>query len=266
MSTIEVGGIRPVEGFGGTISASHFFYNAGEKEIKYIRFSYVPYNNVNDIVACCVNRHTEASGRLTGPFPPKYHGRVQWESLWNNSTITSIVLTRIYIQYMDNTEEVIEGKDVVGMYNEDGEYNEDSSYYCEVIIPERLLGGSKKKNVVTACSDLFLKFKNDEKTLLKILDNVIDTTNTGVSKSHMYSIDCMNGYIIGDYIEKEFYANEELMKKAVLLWKASIGHYRSRIMDFEDIAYNISVKITGKKYAKKIRKYDPDYVEPKRQR
>ena len=148
MSTIEVGKIGTSRKISDAVEVGHLFYNTGEKEIKYIRFSYLPYNAVNDMVACTVSGKNEATGKLTGPIPPKYKGLVNWERMWYNPTITSAVLTHIHIQYMDNTEEVIDGKDIVCMDDPN------SMYYNEITIPNRKKA-EKERKISNAVSYVF---------------------------------------------------------------------------------------------------------------
>ncbi len=262
MSTIEVGRILPTtEKITKSVDVFHEYYNAGEKEIKYITFSYLPYNSVNDVVACTASEKTEVSGRLTGPIPPKHKSYVKWENLWFNPTVATVVLTKIHVQFMDNSEELIDGKDVVYMHDQK------SVYYNEVTIPaqkkeeerkkieaerKRIEDASKelsksgsKAEAISTCSSIFSKFK-DEETLLKVLDGARPC--------------CAMGYCLGDYIEKEYSTNEELMKKAVSYWKHSI--------EFQQKYYNTPAakEHAGypEKYAAKIKKYEPAYVIPKK--
>ena len=319
MSVIEIGGIYPkCQKITNGVDVSHSFYNAGEKEIKYITFRYLAYNRVNDLVACTVSKKTESGGKLTGPIPPKYDGYVKWQSMWYNPTVAHVVISKICIQYMDNTEEEIDGKDIVNMWDEG------SVYYREVVIPKRkadeerkikeaaeaaeaqerkikeaaeaqerkikeaaeaqerkikeaaeaqerkivneafkkVYGKSwkrpKKKDLVAACSALFLEFKNDEKMLLKVLDKVIDEIkcSAGIGYSSI------RGYIIGDYIEKEFFSNEELKKKAVTLWKEGVGQHNKEVGPGSPFFDKMGRRKMVKKYADKIRKYDSEYTEP----
>ncbi len=126
MSTIEVGKIYAVRNSVNGVKVAHEYYNSSDKEIKYITFSYAPFNSVNDLVKCTVSGKTVASGELTGPISAKHKGYIAWENMWYNPTITTAKIVKIHIQYMDGTEEEIEGKDVVSM--EDKE----SAYYNEV--------------------------------------------------------------------------------------------------------------------------------------
>ena len=139
MNAIEVGKILPKVGSVADVNIFHEYYNASQKEIKYITFSYVPYNSVNDMVACTASGKTEVSGKLTGPIPPKHKSYVEWENMWFNPTVKMVVLTKIHVQYMDNTEEVIDGKDIVFMDDKN------SAYYNEVALPEQKARAEREK-------------------------------------------------------------------------------------------------------------------------
>ena len=267
MSTIEVGRILPkTEQITKSVDVFHEYYNAGEKEIKYITFNYLPYNSVNDVVACTASGKTEVSGRLTGPIPPKHKSHVKWESLWFNPTVATVVLTKIHIQYMDNTEEVIEGKDVISMENPNSTYykaeekrrqEEEKRRQEEAKEQERLNScvrklsayndGDNAQTVGARIAEVFLELKDDEKTLFK-----------AVSKA---SVGVMNGYLIGDCIEKEYSSNKEFMKQAVSLWKKSIYNQKTYYGMYAKQVF--ACKGYPEKYAEKIRKYEPAYVMTK---
>lgn len=230
------------------------YYYIGEKSIKYLAFEFLAYNRVNDIVILDkTSKTTNARYQLTGPIQPKRQGRIEWNELWLNPDVSTIVISKIYIHYMDSTEEVINGKDIVNIYDSG------SVYYREVIIPRRKeeerrkrIEESRKKlsNDVESMSEesiseILLEFKEDEEALLKILEAV--------------RVSGKNGYLIGDYIEKEYSSNEKLMKNAVQFWKKNI-----------ELHQRFGAMIKGrrmyvKKYAAKIRIYEPAYVTPKKE-
>lgn len=243
MSTIEVGKILPVTSQLDSVDVWHQYYNASEKEIKYVTFSYVPYNSVDDVVACNASGKTEVSGRLTGPIPPKHDSRVEWKGLWFNPTIRKVVVTKIHVQFMDNTEEVIEGKDVLTIDNQNSRYYRDITLVKAA--KEELSKISDMNSAEKICSEVFLKFKGDEKTLMNMLSGL--------------SANIDSGYYIGDYIEKKYSSDKEFIKVAVSIWKSTIAWQRR--------AYNTPAAIKHKGYpeiyASKIQKYEPSYVLPK---
>ena len=237
MSTIEVGKILTTTNTADGVKVSHEYYNAGEKGIKYITFSYLPYNSVNDVVACRINGKTEASGKLTGPIPPKHYGNITWENMWYNPTVTTAVLTKIYVQFMDNTEEVIGGKDILTIDDPK------SSYYHDIMRKIKL---SKMLSQENGIEKVFAELKDDEEALLEVLDSA----KVGIKA----------GYLIGDYIEKEYSFNEVFMKKAVSFWKSSVAD-QQKYYNTRDAR---ECQGFPEKYAAKIKKYEPAYVIPKK--
>ena len=243
MSVIEVGKIRIIRNSVNGVEVFHDYYNAGEKEIKYVIFTYVPYNSVKDVVTCTVSGKTEASGELTGPISPKTKSYVSWKSMWYNPTVISAVITQIRIKYMDNTEETVDGKDVLFMEDKN------SVYYCKVGRIEKIRAelqknwssGGRDGFSLDSLSDL----KQDEEAWLAVFDNV----------KMYYS----TGYEIGDYIEKECGSNENLMKKAIFIWKDSIVQQQK----FYNTSFARKNPDFPQKYAAKIQTSDPSYVLPK---
>lgn len=133
MSAIEIGGILTGhEGIDGWvynetntangIGCKHRFYNYSGKAIKYITFTYLPYNRVNDVVTCQINGNSEASARLTGPIEPNEEYEAKWDVLWYNPTIKNVELKDVFVQYMDGTEETIPGNEVLSIYAPESEY------------------------------------------------------------------------------------------------------------------------------------------------
>lgn len=241
MSTIEVGRVwRNIQEITDAVDISHKYYNAGDKTIKYITFGYVAYNSVNDIVACRANGKTEASGRLTGPIPPKHEGSVTWENMWFNPTVSTVKVSEIYVQYMDGTEELIDVQDIVSMHDVK------SMYYHEV---ERLVRDAENisKSGNDSCDLYVSKYKDeDEKVVLALMDRV--------------KISSVKGYCIGDVFEKYFSENKNVMKGVVSFWKKSIDFQQT------NFAHPDAKNFQGfpQKYAEKVKKYEPTYVMPKK--
>ena len=271
MSTIEVGRIsKTIERISSGVDVQHEYYNAGEKTIKYITFSYIPYNSVNDIVACTASGKTEVNGKLTGPISPKHKSYVEWRNMWFNPTVSTVVISRIHIQFMDDTEEVIDGKDVVFTDNPK------SAYYRDITIPEqkeaekRNKEAEKRKKIDSATEKMYktatstndistvlLEFKDDQEALLKIFEGV----NKKIKNELKPNI--KSGYLIGDYIEKEYSSNEDFMQRAVSIWKDCIAiHQKYQFLPWgsDDKSRSAAVKT----YAAKIRTHEPAYVVPKK--
>lgn len=240
MSTIEVGGILSTRNEVNGVKVFHDYYNCSEKEIKYITFTYVPYNPVDDAV------EKAANGKLTGPIPPKHKSYVTWENMWYNATVTKVVLTQILVQFMDGSEELIQGEDVVSMEDEKSAYYRDFTRVKKA--ESELAGICDMDSAEKICSSVFAKFDDDKNALMKMLRGLKANINSG--------------YFIGDYIEKNNASDEELVKVAVEIWKSTIAWQRK--------AYNTPAAITHsdfpEKYAPKIQKYEPDYVLPKEEK
>ncbi|MBR2380999.1 MAG: hypothetical protein IKA84_00695 [Clostridia bacterium] len=93
------------------------FYNASDKTIKYITFTYVPYNQVDDVVIDTANKSV-LSGKLVGPVDPGHIAEACFGNLWKSSVITRVEISKVFIEYMDGTNETIFGNDIVNVTNE----------------------------------------------------------------------------------------------------------------------------------------------------
>jgi hypothetical protein len=89
----------------GGVDVGIVFTNPSPKTIKYLRWSAVPYNAVNDVVQDELGRGPSVSGRATGPVRPgqRYGDSTIWSNMWYNSTIVRAELRSIDIEYMDGT-------------------------------------------------------------------------------------------------------------------------------------------------------------------
>lgn len=134
ISTIGKVGINVVNG----VEFSHMYFNATDKVIKYITFAYVPFNSVGDPVRCTVSKKCEASGQITGPLEPYTSHLAKWENLWYNGTVIGVKIVRIHVQYMDGTEETINGDDAGDMYDKN------SVHYEKKVIPEQKAAEERK--------------------------------------------------------------------------------------------------------------------------
>lgn len=106
----------------GGVSLSLAYTNRHPTPIKYIVFCLVPYNNVGDIVPCRVRGRAEARARDTGPLQQGKVNRGIWDNLWYNSSITSVKITKIEIEYMDGTKKEVDGSEVEVKENKGGCY------------------------------------------------------------------------------------------------------------------------------------------------
>jgi hypothetical protein len=94
--------------FAGGVGVRFSFKNTGTKTIKYITFYVTPYNAVDDPVVCSIRLRSEAALQFTGPLVPnQVKSYVSWENVWYNNSIKYAKLTKVYIQYMDGTDETV---------------------------------------------------------------------------------------------------------------------------------------------------------------
>lgn len=138
MSSLEIGLIIPKTNQVNGVGVKHKYFNATDKVMKYITFTYVAFNSVGDQVKCTVSGKVAASGRLTGPIEPNCWGYVDWDVLWYNPTVSEVVLAEVHIEYMDGSEETIAGKDVADV-------DEEGSVYYETIEKPRKAKAAEDK-------------------------------------------------------------------------------------------------------------------------
>lgn len=107
----------------GGVDVSIAAINRSSKPIKYLDWTLVAYNRVDDPVECRIRRSSEADLRLTGPVAPgepKLEGRPtsaahdewmlhgwSWGKVWYNATVERAVVKQVEVTFMDNTKIVI---------------------------------------------------------------------------------------------------------------------------------------------------------------
>lgn len=80
------------------------FINTSSKTIKYARFNVTPFNAVGDPVRSSIGRRGQARLAATGPYGPGAHSESwYWPNTWYNSTIRSVRLDRVEIDFMDGS-------------------------------------------------------------------------------------------------------------------------------------------------------------------
>ena len=74
------------------------------KDIKYLYFTFAPYNCVGDPVK---GRYDDGqkTGKITGPIYASFERKVsKWEAFWYNNTICSIKIVKVRVEYMDGSK------------------------------------------------------------------------------------------------------------------------------------------------------------------
>ena len=98
----------------GGVDCNIIWKNLSEKTVKYVRFTVVPYNEVNDRVKGehDYNGNGEKVAQVTGPVKSKqiYGNGNYWDCLWYNWTIDYMLIIGIEIEYLDGS--VISTSDV----------------------------------------------------------------------------------------------------------------------------------------------------------
>ena len=287
----------------GGVGVALNFYNASGKTIKYIWFGFVPYNRVGDEEVCSKTGVIGVRSKFTGPVNAQEEKEIRSGILWYNFSISSVKVEQIIIQYMDGTEETLEEKDIGYMYADNSAYHEQKAEERAERERERAKEEAERKrrtaeyekkkaeeeaerkrqiaeyekekaeeeaerkrqyiqSEIKHGSEALKYFdgkpwggkeyldrhKGDEETLLKMLDGAF------------YGMHVNSGYLLGDYIEQEHSSNEKLMKKAIAFWKHSIEFQQKYPNDY----HAGDCKGFPVKYAEKIRKYEPEYVMPKK--
>ncbi len=92
----------------GGVDCNIIWKNLSEKTVKYIWFTVVPYNAVNDRVKGehDYNSNGEKNVKVTGPIKSnQINGNgTYWDCLWYNWTIDYMLITSIEIEYLDGTK------------------------------------------------------------------------------------------------------------------------------------------------------------------
>ena len=90
----------------GQAGAKIEFYNEDERDIKYVDFQLVPYNNVGDVVG---GIGSVCTVRATGPFKSHRRASVKWNYIWDGFSIKTMGIVETRITYMDGSTETVEG-------------------------------------------------------------------------------------------------------------------------------------------------------------
>ena len=105
-NTTSSEGFEPGVNRWGQAGAQVEFYNEDERDIKYVDFQLVPFNNVGDIVGGIGSMCTV---RATGPFKSHRRASVKWNYIWDGFAIKRMGIVETEITYMDGSVETVEG-------------------------------------------------------------------------------------------------------------------------------------------------------------
>ena len=94
------------------------YINNSSKTIKYLYWTGVAYNRVNDLAYCEIRRSAVCKGWEQGPIEPLEEGGGEWSCVIYNNWAETMKLTNIRIEYMDGTSLNIAEADINRMLNE----------------------------------------------------------------------------------------------------------------------------------------------------
>ena len=83
------------------------YKNNSTKTMKYVFLSFVPYNNVDDVVASDIGGFNQTRIKITGPIEPGMSKEGSCKNAFYNSSIVRCELVKAEIEYMDGTKERI---------------------------------------------------------------------------------------------------------------------------------------------------------------
>jgi hypothetical protein len=99
----------------GGVDVDIFFKNISDKRIKYIYFTVVPYNRVDDIVRSEIGEKSSAILEQVGYIEPNDFSEDNkvWGNVWYNSTIAYMKITKIETIFEDNSKMAIDDTNII---------------------------------------------------------------------------------------------------------------------------------------------------------
>lgn len=85
------------------------FYNEDTRDIKYVKLTVFPFNQVRDVVGGIFN---SATLTVTGPIKAHHSKTAQWDYVWDGSSISSVSIGEAEIVYFDGTSEKVSAADL----------------------------------------------------------------------------------------------------------------------------------------------------------
>ena len=96
--------VTDVNSAGGVEISVEWLYLNKNKDIKYIEFTFQPYNDVSDVQRSEINNIINFTGQATGPIKASDKFRkYYWENAWYNSSISCVKITKVKITYIDGS-------------------------------------------------------------------------------------------------------------------------------------------------------------------
>lgn len=89
--------------------------NPTKKTIKYIWFTYVGYNPVNDKVVDRLKGTSAIQVKAVGPIKPEESGTYNFEYVWHTDLVETAKLIQVKIQYLDGTFKLISDSNSIKM-------------------------------------------------------------------------------------------------------------------------------------------------------
>ena len=96
----------------GGVSVKYGYCNQSQKTIKYLHLTFKFYNRVNDVVKSVIGNYSSLTADSTGPIEPNISKKGYCENGIYNSTAARAELVKAKIEYMDGTEEVLNGSEI----------------------------------------------------------------------------------------------------------------------------------------------------------
>ena len=93
----------------GGVDVQIRFRNHSGKVIKYAYFTLSAINRVGDVVLSDIEGQNDCIMQSTGPY---HQGEIcdsHWENVWYNNSISDMRIDKVKLEYMDGTEEEIDG-------------------------------------------------------------------------------------------------------------------------------------------------------------
>lgn len=112
------GAVNSADGIG----IRYLIYNATDKPIKYISVEFLPYDTVGEITRCNTTGKDMHAVKLVGPFNVNEKAGFKEDVVWYNPTIKEVKIRKVHIEYMDGTEETINGEDLVDISDKKSVY------------------------------------------------------------------------------------------------------------------------------------------------